>query len=125
MPLSPNLKTGLRGEQLTARWLREHGYTVIDANFTTFSGETDIIALSPENNLCFVEVKTRAPGGMLPPIEAVGKEKQKRLLNNASAYLKSVKEKYNEVEFDVSEVILYDLTHAEITLHRNYFGFDF
>lgn len=122
MALSENLKTGLRGEQLAARKLREMGYEIVDANFLTSLGETDIIALDKNKTLCFIEVKTRSPDAYFPPAHAVDKEKRKRLMTNAKAYLKFTKEKFTAVEFDIMEVILHDLYTAEFNLIKNAFG---
>lgn len=122
MALSDNLKIGYRGEQLAARKLRSEGYTLIEANYHTTLGENDIIALDSKKNLCFIEVKTRSPGAYFPPSEAVDKDKQERLIRNAKAFIKGTKEKYKNVEFDVMEVILYDLYRADFNLIRNAFG---
>jgi putative endonuclease len=122
MPMPEHLRRGLRGEQLTARFLRAHGYDVVSANYRTGLGETDIVALSPEGELCFVEVKTRAPGGMFPPSDAVDRDKQERLISNALVFAKRFDEPFGRIRFDIAEVILHSLDEAEITLLENAFG---
>ncbi len=123
MPLPENLKTGYRGEQLAARFLREKGYTILCSGFRTGLGETDIIARSPKNVLCFVEVKTRAPGGLNPPADAVDRDKQERLINNAAAFIKmKAVTGYSGIRFDIAEVLLHDLKTAEINLIEDAFG---
>ena len=123
MPLPENLKTGYRGEQLAARFLREKGYTILCSGFRTGLGETDIIARSPKNVLCFIEVKTRAPGGLNPPADAVDRDKQERLINNAAAFIKmKAVTGYSGISFDIAEVLLYDLKTAEINLIEDAFG---
>jgi len=124
MPMPENLKTGLRGEQLAARELRNRGYEIVSANFRTNLGETDIIARSAKGELCFVEVKTRAPDGLVPPSDAVDREKQTRLINNAAAFIKYAKPEYTRARFDIAEVILYDLSTADINIIENAFGED-
>ena len=116
MALPEHLKTGARGEQLAARYLREQGYELYTANYATVHGETDIIAIAKDKDktVCFVEVKTRAPGGMLPPAEAVDYEKQKRLINNAAAFLAESGLKGRPTRFDIIEVILHDLFTADV-----------
>ena len=121
MALPEHLKTGARGEQLAARYLREQGYEIYAANFATVLGETDIIAIDKEGTVCFVEVKTRAPGGLLPPAEAVDVEKQKRLVNNAAAFLKQEKMRDRSTRFDIVEVILHDLFTADVNHIKNAF----
>lgn len=124
MSLPEHIRRGLRGEQLTARYLRDHGYEIVGANFLTKVGETDIIALK-DKTLCFVEVKTRAPGGMFPPSDAVDREKQERLISSALSFARYSKEEFDRIRFDISEVILCDLFHAEVKLIENAFGQDY
>ena len=52
-------RLGKFGEDLARVFLEENGYQIIDTNFSTRFGEIDIIAVSPENQLVFCEVKTR------------------------------------------------------------------
>ena len=122
MALPEHLKTGMRGEQLAARALRARGDLVLASDFQTLLGETDIITLTADKTLCFAEVKTRAPGGMFPPSDAVDKEKQARLVNNAAAFIKNTDFEYTGVRFDIVEVILHDLTHADINIITDAFG---
>ena len=122
MAMAEHLKTGARGEQLAARYLRDNGYEIIAANYATALGETDIIAMDRDGTVCFVEVKTRAPGGMLPPAEAVDYEKQRRLANNAAAFLKQTNLRGGKTRFDIIEVILHDLFDHEINHIKNAFA---
>ena len=122
MALPEHLKTGLRGEQLAARYLREKKYTILAANYSTKLGETDIIALTKdEKTICFVEVKTRSPGQMLSPSEAVDAGKEARLRTNAAAYMKRVKADSLNIRFDIIEVLLHDLFTADINHIENAF----
>ena len=121
MAMAEHLKTGARGEQLAARYLRANGYEIYAANYATASGETDIIAVDKDETVCFVEVKTRAPGGMLPPAEAVDYEKQRRLINNAAAFLSQTNMKGHKTRFDIIEVILRDLFDHDINHIKNAF----
>lgn len=124
MALPEHLKIGARGEQLAARYLREQGYAIYASDFETNLGETDIIAIAKDRTLCFIEVKTRTPGGMFPPAEAVDSAKQRNLISNAAAFLKRKEVEHKAVRFDIIEVILSDLYHAEINHIKNAFGQD-
>lgn len=124
MSMPENMKTGLRGEQLVARELRNRGYDIVSANFRTKLGETDIIAQTEDGILCFVEVKTRTPGGEFPPSDAVDRSKKTRLINNAAAFIKYAKPEYTHVRFDIAEVILHDLLTADINIIEDAFGQD-
>lgn len=103
---------GFYGEQLAARHLRDNGYEILCANYTTQSGEIDIIAEN-ESHVCFVEVKTRKPDTMLPPSSAVDYKKQRRLRNTAAAFIATAKIK-KQVRFDIIEIILTDYNNYKI-----------
>ena len=49
---------GKLGEDLACRYLKKKGYKVIERNYLKPWGELDIVAISPEKILVFVEVKT-------------------------------------------------------------------
>ena len=121
MALPKHLRSGLRGEQLAAKFLRQKKYSVIAANYSTKLGETDIIAVSPDNIICFVEVKTRSPGQMYPPSHAVDRIKSENLRSNAAAFLKAQKLPFENFRFDIIEVILHDLHTADINHIENAF----
>lgn len=121
MAMPEHLKVGLRGEQLACRFLRRNKYEIIATNYATKLGETDIVARSPDGTICFVEVKTRSPGQMLSPSEAVDYRKSENLKTNAAAFLKVTKNEKSDFRFDIIEVILYDLYTADINHIKNAF----
>lgn len=97
---------GAMGEQMAARYLRDKGYNIIAANYRTGIGEIDIIA-SKDEYICFVEVKTRKQGGYLLPRDAVGEQKQKRIIDSAQIYMVYKKTKLIQ-RYDIIEVVLGD-----------------
>ncbi len=121
MALPEHLKVGLRGEQLACRYLRRKKYKITATNYATKLGETDIIAEATDGTMCFVEVKTRSPGQMLPPSEAVDYRKSENLKTNAAAFLRYMKKENAPIRFDIIEVILYDLYTADINHIENAF----
>ena len=121
MALPEHMKKGLRGEQLAAQYLRRKKYKILAANYMTKLGETDIVAVSPDKILCFIEVKTRTPGQMFSPAEAVDFRKQENLKTNAAAFIKSQKRENNITRFDIIEVILHDMFNADINHIENAF----
>ena len=92
------------GEKIANKYLVENGYQIIKKNFRCKQGEIDIIA-SKLNELIFIEVKTRRNIQFGYPCEAVGKTKQKHILNVAKYYMwrNNIIENYN-IRFDVIEV---------------------
>ncbi len=99
-----NILLGALGEQSASRYLRTEGYKIIAANYKTYVGELDIVA-EKDDIFCFVEVKTRQKGTMLPPSEAVDYRKQENIKGSAAAFLNSYNIK-KEVRYDIVEVIV-------------------
>lgn len=95
---------GKKGEQLAAQFLESLGYQIIALNWHEKKFEIDIIA-QLENELIFVEVKTRNTDYFGNPAEAVTPTKQKHLVEGANFYIEK-----NEIDlesrFDVIAVIL-------------------
>ena len=104
MKLTESQKNGLWGEIYAARYLRDHGYVIEDANYRARMGEIDIVAYKNET-LVFCEVKTRSPHGKGTPAEAVDKDKHRRIALTALQYVKQTQYKGN-YQFDVIEVYL-------------------
>lgn len=77
---------GRRGEQMAAEALRERGYRIVEQNFRCRYGEIDLIA-EEQDDLVFVEVKTRRGTAFGQPEEAVTRAKRRKLAEVASYYL--------------------------------------
>lgn len=77
---------GARGEEIAASHLSEHGYTILERNFRTRSGEVDIIAVEG-GTIAFCEVKSweRMPRSGLE--HALDRRKQGRILRTSLWYL--------------------------------------
>lgn len=78
--------TGNMGEEAVAKQLAAQGYAIIDRNWRCRSGELDIVAVK-DGVIAFVEVKTRREGAMVSPLQAVGLQKQRRVISSALLYL--------------------------------------
>ena len=76
-------------EEQAVSFLLENGYQIADRNFSCRMGEIDIIAMSPENVIAFVEVKFRKNENYGSPFEAVNERKQYQIFRVASFYLAS------------------------------------
>ena len=97
-----NRLLGQWGEELAARYLIEHGYRIVDANWRCRFGEIDLIA-KEKGYLCFVEVKLRKNDRMASAMEFVDARKQKKLRTTAQLYL-SIHPIQEQPRFDVIEV---------------------
>lgn len=101
-------RIGNLGERLAARYLRRHGYKILEKNFVADGNEIDIIA-KKDNTVAFVEVKTRTVGAENPleprPASSVTKEKQQKIIKVASAYRRQYSSDCR-ARFDIIEVYL-------------------
>ena len=94
---------GREAEDKAAKWIEKNkGYTVIDRNYRSPSGEIDIIAKDRET-VVFIEVKFRKETSYGYPAEAVTRIKQERIIKTAMRY---IQENGGEtIRFDVAELI--------------------
>ena len=79
---------GAWGEEQAARYLRLHGYSILERNFSCRAGELDIVAKKGKF-LVFVEVKTRKNAEFAEAREFVTYAKQQRIFAAAQLYLTS------------------------------------
>jgi putative endonuclease len=95
------------GESLAADFLVTNGYKVLCRNFRVKQGEIDLI-VEKDQQLIFVEVKTRSYHSIQSALENVSHKKQTHISNVAQVYCKQNPEfgKYN-TRFDVI-VVLFD-----------------
>lgn len=82
-------KLGEFGERFAAQTLVNEGYSIRDRNWRVLEGELDIVA-EREGVIVFVEVKTRVSDFFGNPEESITKQKQKRIVRAALAYLKAM-----------------------------------
>ena len=93
---------GTAGETLAKKHLEEKGYNVLEINWRYKRWEIDLIA-EKNNEIVFVEVKTRTGNFFGEPELAVTKTKQNFLGQAASEYMKQ-KRLGGDVRFDIISV---------------------
>lgn len=96
---------GALGEHFAAKYLRYNNYKIKAANFKTYTGEIDLIALK-DDVLCFIEVKTRQIGGITSPADAVDIHKQENIKSVASVYINRCAPDFKKMRFDIIEVFV-------------------
>ena len=97
-------EVGKIGEKLATKYLEQSNYKIIKQNFRCKQGEIDIIATdSNEEEIVFIEVKTRTNLEFGRPAEAVDKAKRQHILKTAKyfLYFNNIKEK--SIRFDAIE----------------------
>jgi putative endonuclease len=115
---------GSRGEEIAARRLERLGYSVIERNYRTRTGEIDLIA-ERDGTLVFCEVKALvarkgSSRGPAFPLEAVGHAKRAQVRQLARGWLadradaEGAGRRFREIRFDA---IGLSLTPAGELLH--------
>ena len=103
---------GKNGERIAIRYLETEGYKIICKNFRCLQGEIDIIAKDNEN-IVFVEVKTRTSFKYGEAKEAVNGTKQKHIHKAIEYYLYKNKLEDAFVRIDVIEVYIMNRTNKD------------
>jgi len=122
---------GELGEEMAAKYLINHGYTIVAANFkvpigrnlndAAVTGEIDLIALDSDV-LCFVEVKTRSSADFAEPTAAVNLRKQRQIIRTARVYRNIFRIREMEYRFDVVSVVLKNHKPSKIELHKAFWN---
>ncbi len=95
---------GRAGEELAAQYLRDKGYSILDRNWRCDQGEIDIIARQ-QNEVVFVEVKTRSGLKFGHPFEAITSAKLARMNRLAYAWCAQTSDRVPRIRVDVIAVI--------------------
>jgi putative endonuclease len=94
---------GAQGEALARRFIRKHGYSIVDYNWRFGRGEIDIIAKDGDI-LVFVEVRLRSKGAAVCGYESISKHKKDILRRTCLAYLKKCARGAIAYRFDVIDI---------------------
>ncbi|MGA1449639.1 MAG: YraN family protein [Candidatus Nanopelagicales bacterium] len=88
------------GEKVAQEHLKNDGYEILTSNWRCSIGELDVVAKDSET-IVACEVKTRTSAKFGTPLEAIGKEKAKRLKQLLYAYLFANSMKAKSVRIDI------------------------
>lgn len=111
-------KLGRIGEEKVAKYLKKHGYIILKRNWRDRYGEIDIIAENDEN-VVFVEVKTRSEGAIVSGFEAIDVGKMRRTKNMAQMFVKRLNTDL-QPRMDVAEVEAFKNENGEEIWKLNY-----
>ncbi len=112
---------GQKGEDHAVEFLCKQGYRIVERNYSTRSGEIDLIALH-EGAVVFIEVKTRTSNAFGAPEMAVNPRKQRRMVKTALAYIKE--HNYHQVPCRFDVVAITTSGGRGMELIRNAFEMD-
>jgi putative endonuclease len=110
-----NKQFGKLGEDIAAGYLERKGYEILVRNYTYARVEVDVVC-EYNNEIIFVEVKTRTSDQMAYPEQAVGKAKQKNIRLAAENFLEE-NQITSSVRFDIIAVVKneskFEIEHIE------------
>lgn len=106
-------EVGKLGEDLAVKFLQKRGFKILARNWKSPRwGELDVVA-EDKNTLVFVEVKTRSPGSLGRPFEAVNYYKLRSLLKTAQNYKLHNPGTPEQLRIDVASVVLERIPEIE------------
>ncbi|MDR1014238.1 MAG: YraN family protein [Coriobacteriales bacterium] len=112
---------GTTGEDLVCTYLESTGVEILERNWKCRSGEADVIAREQED-LVFIEVKTRTSESAGFPEDAVTRQKRRRYEKIAVEYLFTHDLPSARVRFDVMALLFSGNGKAFLRHHRDAFG---
>ncbi|MDR1905587.1 MAG: YraN family protein [Clostridiales bacterium] len=107
-----NRYEGISGEYSAVKYLESIGYEILETNFTSYSGEIDIVAKDGDY-IVFAEVKNRMNLKYGRPIEAITPLKVKKIRKTAEFYIIKNRCADRNMRFDVIEILRGEVTHTK------------
>jgi putative endonuclease len=96
---------GELGERIAERWLRRHGWKVIQRRFRNGRRDIDLV-VERDGLVAFVEVKARKGDQFGGPVEAVNWRKQRELARSAKVWVDRHGHPSESYRFDVVGVLV-------------------
>ncbi len=103
---------GTKGEEVAKQFLIAQKYQILQTNYKNMIGEIDIVAKDIDT-IVFVEVKARNTARFGLPREAITPQKQYKIRQVATAYLKHNKLMNAKVRFDCIDILGDQITHIK------------
>jgi putative endonuclease len=114
---------GETGERIAERWLKRHGWRIMQRRFRSGHRDIDLIA-EKDGTVAFVEVKARRATLFGDPVEAVNWRKRRELTRSAQVWISRHGRSGDAYRFDVIGVLICDdgarVRHVEnaFDIHR-------
>jgi len=96
---------GELGERIAERWLRRHGWSVVNRRFRNGHRDIDLV-VERDGTVAFVEVKARNGSEFGGPVAAVNWRKQKELTKSAHVWIDRHGRPPDQYRFDVVGVLV-------------------
>ncbi len=115
-------EVGQAGENEVARHLVAQGVRILTRNFRySKNAEIDIVALTPDNTLCFVEVKTRKASQSWSAVDSIDEIKQEKLELCGEWFLQQYTGPCEGCRFDAAFVLTEDDGKMKVDYMENIF----
>jgi putative endonuclease len=102
--MSKHNELGKLGEKMAAEHLVKKGFRILKQNYFFGKAEVDIVS-EINNQLVFVEVKTRQSSYLSDPEYTVSMRKQKQIIKASDAYIKEF-DLDMEARFDIITIVV-------------------
>ena len=96
---------GEDGERIAERWLRRHGWRIVQRRFRNGHRDIDLV-VERDGTVAFVEVKARTGERYGDPVEAVHWRKQRELARSAAVWIARHGRDGETYRFDVVGVLV-------------------
>ncbi len=116
-----NISLGLYGERIAVKYLKAHGYRILQTDFRSPIGQIDIVAME-KGEIVFVEVKTRGSADFGMPEEAIDSRKKRKILNVGLCYIKKKNISGRDLRIDVVSILVKDKADITVNLIKDAFG---
>lgn len=117
MSANKKQQIGQNGEQIAAEFLTANSYQVLAQNYRKNSGEIDLICLD-NNEIVFVEVKTRTNLKYGTPELAVDQKKLMKIIETGLQYLQETQNQSLAWRVDVVAILLAQSGKPEISHYK-------
>ena len=117
MSANKKQQIGQNGEQIAAEFLSANSYQVLAQNYRKNSGEIDLICLD-NNEIVFVEVKTRTNLKYGTPELAVDQKKLMKIIETGLQYLQETQNQSMAWRVDVVAILLAQSGKPEISHYK-------
>ena len=113
---------GKEGEEMACQWLADRGYIILEKNWKNRHEEIDLITRL-DDQIVFIEVKTRSSLKYGNPEDAVSLKKQRNLVNAGHEYI--LKHQIDlEAQFDILSILIIDKKPRINHIERAFSPFD-
>jgi putative endonuclease len=118
--MDPRIALGKRAEAAACEFLIKKGFCLLERNYRSHFGEIDLI-MQDQDDIVFVEVRSRSRIDYGRAATSVNKEKQRKLAKTATRYLQMKKWLYKKYSrFDVIAIHWID-NNLQIEWFKNAF----